>query len=451
MISFINRDTELSLLEDAWIKEGGKLIILYGRRRIGKTRLLIEFTKNKEGIFYIAEDTSTQIQINALKEKISDFLDDPLLNTLEIKDWSQLFEYLAKNKPEKRFYFIIDEFSYLIKSNKRILSVLQKIWDTQFSFSNIFIVLSGSMLGLMSEMVLSYASPLYGRRSKDLLLEGLYFKHAREFVSWTFQEAMELYFITGGIPEYLLKASEHDNQKKFLEGEFFHKLGYFYREPYLIISQEFKELKIYLSILNAVASGKTKPTEIANFVGMEARKIYPYLENLIRMGFIKRETPILGDKKKGIYVIKDTIFDFWFNFVFNYRELIERDDFSLQDVDFNGYYGKKFEEFVRSEFHHLFNFNRSGRWWYKEEEIDIVAVNDSTKEIGFFECKWKELGKRDVKAIVKELRQKAKLVKWGDEGRKEVFGVIAKKVIDKAQLRNSGVLVYDIDDLAYVR
>lgn len=451
MISFINRDAELYLLEDEWVKEGGKLIILYGRRRIGKTRLLLELTKNKEGIFYIAEDTSAQIQINALKEKISDFLDDPLLNTLEIKDWSQIFEYLAKNQPKKRFYFIIDEFSYLIKSDKRILSVLQKIWDTQFSYSNIFIVLSGSMLGLMSEMVLSYASPLYGRRSKDLLLEGLYFKHAREFVSWSFQEALELYFITGGVPEYLLKASEYDNQRRFLEYEFFDKLGYFYREPYFIISQEFKELKSYFSILNAIASGKTKPTEIANFVGMETRKIYPYLENLIRMGFIKRETPILGDKKKGIYVIKDTVFDFWFNFVFKNREGIERGTFSLQDVDFAGYYGKKFEEFVRDELHHLFNFTRSGRWWYKEEEIDIVAVNDFTEEIGFFECKWRELGRRDVETIVKKLRQKAKLVKWGDENRKEVFGVIAKKIVDKEHLRSSEVLVYDIEDLAHFR
>ncbi len=115
----IDREEEISLLEEEWKREKGRLIILYGRRRIGKTRLLMEFAKtklkNRNGIFYIAEESSARIQINGVKEKIADFLNDPLLRTLEIKDWEQLFGYLAKNIPEERFYFIIDEFSYLIR------------------------------------------------------------------------------------------------------------------------------------------------------------------------------------------------------------------------------------------------------------------------------------------------------------------------------------------------
>jgi len=273
MISkFVNREEEISLLDEEWRKKGGKLVVLYGRRRIGKTRLLIEFTKDKKGIFYIAEDSSTQLQINGLKDKIADFLNDSLLKTLEIREWTQLFEYLVKNMPSERFYFIIDEFSYLIKSDKKVLSVLQKIWDTQLSNSPPFIVLSGSMLGLMSDMVLAYASPLYGRRTRDILLEGLHFKYARRFVTWSFSEALMLYFITGGVPEYLLKAAEYDGLNKFLDREFFNKMGYFYREPYFIISQEFKELKSYFSILNAIAFGETKPTEIANFTGIDTKK-----------------------------------------------------------------------------------------------------------------------------------------------------------------------------------
>jgi len=163
MISkFIDREEEISLLEDEWKKEKGGLIVLYGRRRIGKTRLLMEFANTRRGIFYIAEQSSAQVQINGMKEKIADFLNDPLLKTLEIRDWEQLFGYLANNMPEERFYLIIDEFSYLIRSDVRVLSVLQKLWDTKFaSSSSAFIVLSGSLLGLMSEKVLSYASPLY--------------------------------------------------------------------------------------------------------------------------------------------------------------------------------------------------------------------------------------------------------------------------------------------------
>jgi len=130
---FIDREEEISLLEDEWKKEKGGLIVLYGRRRIGKTRLLMEFANTRRGIFYIAEQSSAQVQINGMKEKIADFLNDPLLKTLEMRDWEQLFGYLANNMPEERFYLIIDEFSYLIRSDVRVLSVLQKLWDTKFA------------------------------------------------------------------------------------------------------------------------------------------------------------------------------------------------------------------------------------------------------------------------------------------------------------------------------
>lgn len=268
MISkFIGRQKELSLLEDEWNKTNGRLIILYGRRRIGKTRLITEFTSNKNGIFYFAEDTSSHIQINRLQEKIAEFTRDEILRNLDIKDWDQLFGYLTRNCPTERFYLVIDEFSYLIKSDKSILSTLQKYWDTALSSSNIYIILSGSMLGLMSEMVLSHASPLYGRRSRDLLLEGLSFSDSKEFLNMPFQETLETYMILGGVPEYLLKASEYTDITNFVEKEFLDKFGYFHREPYFIISQEFKELKTYFSILNSIAFGNTKPTDIANFVG----------------------------------------------------------------------------------------------------------------------------------------------------------------------------------------
>jgi len=455
MISeFIDREEEITLLEEEWKKEKGRLIVLYGRRRIGKTRLLMEFSRRRDrkGIFYIAEESSAQIQINGLKEKIAEFLNDPLLSTLEIKDWELLFGYLAKNMPEDRFYIIIDEFSYLIRSDTRVLSVLQKLWDTKFSSSSSFIVLSGSMLGLMSEKVLSYASPLYGRRTQDILLEGLPFKYAREFVEMPLREALQLYLIIGGVPEYLLKASEYGNLAEFLEKEFFRKNGYFYREPYFIISQEFKELKTYFSILNALAYGHTKPTEIANFTGMETRGIYPYLENLLRMSFIERQVSMLGRPKKGLYLIKDCIFDFWFNFVFKHREEIEMGAFRLSEGEKAIYLGKKFEGFVRNEVLRSllpFRLEKIGRWWHKGEEIDIVAVNEREKQIAFFEVKWGRLSYHEAEKILNALRDKAELVNWRVKGeeRRDYYGIVAGGIEGKEELCKQGFLVYDIDEL----
>jgi hypothetical protein len=455
MISkFIDRGEEISLLEEEWEKEKGRLIVLYGRRRIGKTRLLMEFskTKNRNGILYIAEESSSQIQINGVKEKIADFLNDPLLRTLEIKEWELLFGYLAKNMPEDRFYIILDEFSYLIRSDARVLGVLQKLWDTKFSSSSAFIVLSGSLLGLMSEKVLSYASPLYGRRTRDILLEGLSFKSAREFVKMPPREALQLYLIIGGVPEYLLKASEYSNLAEFLEKEFFRKNGYFYREPYFIISQEFKELKTYFSILNAIAYGHTKPTEIANFTGIETRGIYPYLENLLRLGFIERGVSMFGSPKKGIYLIKDSIFDFWFNFVFKHREEIEAGSYRLSEGEKTIYLGKKFESFVRDEFLRSllpFRFEKIGRWWHKGEEIDIVAVNEREKRIAFFEVKWSRLSYQEAERILNALRDKAELVNWHVKGeeRRDYYGIVAESIEGEEELCRQGFLVYGIDEL----
>lgn len=451
MIStFVGRKRELDLMEKEWNKKGGSLIILYGRRRIGKTRLLAEFAKGKSGIFYVAEDISPQIQIARIKEKIADFIQDEVLKGLDLRDWDQLFAYFARNLPTERFYLCIDEFSYLIKNERSILGALQRYWDSVLSASNICIVLSGSMLGLMSEMALSYTSPLYGRRTRDILLEGLSFSDSMKLLDMPFEDSLKVYMVIGGVPEYLIKASEYKSLNSFLENEFFDKYGYFYREPYFIISQEFRELKTYFSILDAVASKNTKPTEIANFTGMETRQIYPYLENLIRLGFLERRVSLFGTSKKGIYLIKDHIFDFWFNFVSTNKEAIERESFGYgpNPEALTMYFAKKFELLAEKDIlpSLLPQFSRTGRWWHKTEEIDILAVNEPENTIVFLECKWRSLTALSAENFLTALREKAPLVLWQNETRKEIFGLLARKIEGKKDLREKGYLVFDLED-----
>lgn len=450
MIStFVDRKDELALLEREWKKPNGSLVILHGRRRIGKTRILMEFCSNKKGILYIAEDTSVQIQIKGLKAKIAEMLDDQLLESLDIRSWDQLFDYLIKNAPKERFYLVIDEFTYLIRSDKSVLGILQKSWDTKFSSSNILIILSGSLLGLMSEKVLSYSSPLYGRRSRDILLEGLPFPDSCEFLDMSLKDQLKVFLIIGGVPEYLLKASDHEDLNGFLAMEFFNKQGYFYREPHFILSQEFREIKTYFSILNAIAFGNTRPTRIANFVGVDSREIYPYLENLMRLGFIQRETPIVGNQKKGIYLIKDEVFDFWFNFIHKNREEIERGSYSPKMESFDPYFGKKFEKFCLNEVvpKLLPEYRKLGRWWYKKEEIDIIAINEQEKAMVFIECKWSDLTAQKSKKIVEKLRNKASLVRWNNQERVERLGIIARSISDKNSLISEDFIAIDLEDI----
>lgn len=464
---FIDREEEREVLKKEWNSDGGRLIIIYGRRRVGKTRLVNEFIKGKDGVMFFAEDVTVQIQINGLKAEIAGYLNDELLQGLTIKSWTELFTYILKNPPEKRSYLIIDEFTYLIKSDKSILSAIQKAWDRGLSDSNWCIILSGSLLNLMSEYALSCTSPLYGRRTRDMLLKPLEFKDAKLFLSQNEKDSLKTYFTTGGVPEYLQKASEYETYEDFVKNEFFSNFGYFYREPYFLLSQEFRELKTYQGILSAIAEGRTKPSEIAVNCGIDTRKIYPYLEGLIRLGFIEKETPVLSSQKSGIYTIKDSVIDFWYSFVSTNRSEIERGCYT--NTDFNKYFGKKFESFVRNEIAPaIFPKARTGRWWHKGEEIDLIAVDDDAKMIVFAEVKYGTKSASDALKILKKLETKSEYVKNRtknnvknnvnnstkiNEDYIQKYALFAGKITDKDKImdrdktKGDNYLVYDLDDM----
>src|SRR3989344_4666234 len=293
MVGFVDRENELLGLERAWKSHEASFVVLYGRRRIGKSRLIQEFLKGKKSLYFIAEDSNKKVQITEFREKIAEFFGDSFLAETEISEWGALFEYMKKIVPsDEKICIAIDEFSYLVKNDPAILSAFQKFWDMFLSKTRVCFIASGSIFGLMSEHVLSSASPLYGRRTKDFLLEPLSFKDSFLFFKMSLEDSFKTFFATAGIPEYLLKAHSYPGSKEFFEKEFFKKDGYFYREPYYLLSQEFKEIKTYFTILNAISFGNTRPAEIANFAGIKAREIYPYLENLIRLNFVKREVSV---------------------------------------------------------------------------------------------------------------------------------------------------------------
>lgn len=445
---FVDREAERALLEEEWRGDGGRLIILYGRRRIGKTRLITEFIRGKEGILHFAEDTAPQIQIRRLKEEVAQFFADPLLASLEITTWDQLFTYIARIPLAGRRYLVIDEFTYLIKNDPSILSALQKAWDTTLVGSNWCILLSGSMLGLMTDSALSYTSPLYGRRTRDILLGPLRFCDARQFLpSLSLRDALKTHLTIGGIPEYLLKAGDYLTYDAFVEREFFNRYGYFYREPYFLLSQEFRELKTYQAILNAIAVGNTAPGAIAQFCGMDARHLYPYLEAMTRLEIIEREVPLLANRRRGLYRIRDCIFDFWYSFVFSHRQAIEMENLVVGSIDMNPYFGKQFEVFVRNEFARMiFPGHTIGRWWYREREIDLIAIRESDASIVFGECKWGALTEREARGVLTRLVQKAEYARH-DRYPNEGFCLIAGDIGGKVQLREEGFLVYDLADI----
>lgn len=449
MVRFIDRTEELALLERDWRTSENAFIVVFGRRRIGKTRLVEEFLKEKDGMKYTADDVNKKVQIDEFRRILAAYTKDDFIANQEIKDWSALFSYLAKSLDrEKRFYIWIDEFSYIIKNDASITSVLQKFIDTFVRNSKTFLIVSGSLYGLMSEKVLSHSSPLYGRRSRDVLLRPIPSAYIKDFLAFDFADSLKTALTVGGIPEYLRVASKYASYEDFIANEFFKTEGYFYREPHFLLSQEFKEIRTYFSILNAIAYGNSRPVNIANFVGINGREIYPYLELLISYGFVMRETSILGDKKRGLYRINENFLDFWFNFVHKNREKLERGTYHGPDgSELNAHLGKRFEMFIRDNFGAFFDgFDSFGRWWHEGEEMDALAINEKNKELLFAECKWEE--NANALKLARDLSEKSKLVEWHAGERQETLALFAKSFSTKiAEFEGKKVRCFDLRDI----
>ncbi len=437
-LEFIDREREIGLLEREW-ENRPSFVVLYGRRRVGKTRLLREFSKGKRTFFFTFPEAVKTLQMTEFKKAVSDFLGDGLILKLETDNWLDLFTYLAERVDDS--LVVLDEFTYAIKSDKKILSDLQRVWDGTLSEKNVMLVLSGSLLGMMWDDVLSHASPLYGRRTRSMHLKPLDYINALRFFKDP-EYGLRAYMLVGGIPPYLRLASRYDSIEEFVREEFLSDYGFFYDEPYVILTEELRELKAYFSILRAMASGKRRLEEIANFIGLPARSVYPYVETLMRLGLVQKEAPILGSRRVTLYRIADPSLLTWFTITYPQLAQISLGTARLDDL--YRIFSLRFEELAR-EFLALkkpIEFEKIGRWWYRGEEIDIVAVNGRTAHL--IEVKWKDLGRKDAERVLDALKRKSKLVRFNGTFK---LGLIARKIEDKEELRSKGYLIWDTEDI----
>jgi len=461
---FINRNHELTHLEDEYSKNTAKFVVIYGRRRIGKTALIEEFGKNKKDfIYYLADQQSRVLQIESFKQQIYAQTHDDLLLKISFGDWDQFFSYLSKTLPsDKRIVLAIDEITYLIKSTPAFPSILQKYWDTFFSKTRMFLIVSGSLVDMMLRDILNYDSPLYGRRTSQIHLKAFDFRHASIFLDkFKIEDQIMLHSITGGVAKYLLLVEEK-SVREFIHKKIIEKEGFFYQETIFLLSQEFKNPNVYLSILKAVALGHTRLSEISNFVGIDSKKITRYLDVLQEIGLTTRQVPVTEDPhrfRKGIYRIEDNFLRFWFRFVMPNRSRIElRDtDRLLENImdSMPDHVSSTFEDISAEFLAGLDRENRLpahfpqwGKWWHKENEIDVVALNKETRDILFCECKW-----RNRKAgvdVIQQLLDKAPLVNWFNAERKEHFIVMSKAGFTKTAVEfadEHGVLLFDLRNM----
>ena len=419
---FIGRKLELQFLEDKYNSKGGQLIVLYGRRRVGKTETLREFCKGKRHIFYSCREVSDKLQLRSFSEKLLKENIPAASYIKEFSDWeTALKSVLDLPYDDEKKLLIIDEFPYMCRGNESIPSVLQNLWDEMFKDENIMIVLCGSAVRFIEKELLAEKNPLYGRATGIYKMEAMSFYDAVQFFpNYTDREKIIAYSILGGIPHYLRQFDADLPLEENIKRNILTKGCVLYSEVEFLLRQELRETPLYNSIIEAVALGNTKLNDISvKSLVEDTSKTSVYLKNLIELEIIKREFSVDDGMKerantnRGLYRLTDNFFRFWYAFVFtNYSEL------EIGDADGVFEYAIKpnlhefasfaFEDICREYIRKMqrtgklpFRYQRMGRWWgrttvrrkdkteVQETEIDLLAVSQKADQYLVGECKFK--------------------------------------------------------------
>ena len=425
MSMFINRTEERNTLEEIYNSKKAELVLLYGRRRVGKSRLLIESIKDKNAKYLLADASDNILDI--FSKQIND-------EFIKLSNWDDFFEFVLKSKYE---IFIIDEFQYLVQVDKSWLTILQRWWE-KLKESNKKIILCGSIISSIYKIARGYGSAFYGRKTREMDILPLKFRHISKMLpGYSAEELVKAYCILGGIPRYLEEFDKNESIENNLKNKVFNKNSFLYNEPINLLTEEFRDFSSYLAILLAISEGKTQFNEISDYSHISTNKLPKYISVLERVEIIKKEVPITEEKLKSKntrYFIKDNFYNFWLTFVMKNKSQIEQGlkelILSSANQHFNAYFGKIFEHICKEIMaDKLKAISRIGRWWYKDNEIDIVALNEATQKIYFAECKWKD--NVDAEEILSQLKKKAKEVNWNNEKRKEEYLIFAKSFSKK--------------------
>lgn len=404
---FYCREEELRTLNNRYKKGHFECVVIYGRRRVGKTALINEFCKGKPTVYFSALNASSQENLEALSKAIYTCQNSDSTSAPTYRSYENALEAITGMAMEKRLVFVIDEYPYLAKAEKSISSRLQHIIDHSWQDSRIYLILCGSSMSFMEYQVLGYESPLYGRRTAQFKIQALTYREITEFhPELKAADQALLYGVTGGIPHYINKLDVESNLDEALLDNLFSTSSYLFEEPENLLKQELREPAIYNSVISAIAAGASHSNEISTKVGLESGVCAKYLKVLLDLGILKKETPITEKPgKKTIYAIDDNFFRFWYRFVPRNMSVISAGRMRLiyeQAVKrfYPDYMGLVFEKMCQE---YLLRYAKDlpillsnvGQWWgtdsktRREVQIDIVGAPVDGNEYLIGSCKYR--------------------------------------------------------------
>lgn len=413
----IGRIEEMNRLEQMYTSGKFEFMVMYGRRRIGKTTILQEFSQKHRTLFFSAQEKNDTLNLQDFSRLVQEYFDGSFIANFE--NWEDALRYFSRKTQDQRTVLIIDEFPFLAETNPSIKSIFQHQIDHDWKERNIFLILCGSSVSFMLNEVMGYKSPLYGRSTGSMeVLPFDYLESAEFFSNYSEEDKLIVYGILGGVPRYLNAFDPKRSLKENLISEILTEGAFLNDEPLTLLRMELREPAVYNSILEAVANGCNRIMEIADRIHEERGKCSKYMLTLQTLRLLEKHVPCgePSGSKKGVYEITDHFYKFWYRYVFSNKSY-----YSMLGVDraaneimgeINDYMGPVFEDICRQ---YIIRRARAGKlpfvpytigkWWGNnpvikaQDDVDLLAF-DKKKERGIFvECKFRnrpmEMGEYD--------------------------------------------------------
>ena len=435
-MSFVSREMEQALLDDLYKRDSAQFLILYGRRRIGKTALVTQWGRDISVpyLYWMATQTSATNQLRNFSQALFQFLnpDTAVTPTFSYPSWDAAFAEVARLSATQRAVVVLDEFTYVMQADPEVPSIIQKVWDHHLKQSQVFLILMGSLAGIIQRAALDYQAPLYGRATARLKLQPLSFGALSGMLpAFSSEQRVAVYTITGGVPAYIELFDDNLNILQNLQQRIVTPTNVMLADAVFLLHEQLDEPRNYVAVLEAIAAGFHQLTEIATMSGIDRSNITKYLAVLRELGYVERLVPATERRpeksRHGRYVITDAYLRFYYRFLAPHRSAIEQGRIKqatslLYDhlLDFIGTH--TFEELCRewvgiSAEMELLSFlpERIGTYWSKQAQVDVVAINWRTRDILLGECKWghQAVGREVIQTLIeKTAKVLPKQIKW---------------------------------------
>jgi len=457
---FFDRKNELKFLQEKYAElSPSNMLVLYGRRRVGKTELVKQFLKNIKNHFYFYVEVTQKSEIlNYLSKSVEEQLGEKLV----FKDFYEFLNYIGDKADKEHFVLVIDEFQRFLDIAPEYISSLQNAWDSKLKHKKIFVLLLGSSIGMIQKIMNSEAGALYGRAQKIKISPFRYSDFRLMFKEMSEEDKIITYSVFGGTPDYLdkFKKSKGNIYERIFE-LVLKKGAVLFEEPKNLL--EYENVRIhakYNAILRATSFGKETMKEIEDFTNISSQTMPAYLRRLDELlDLVGRKDPVLGKERLGRYQTKDNFFKFWYKFILPNQTPLNLGNTKLvSDLikqDLNSYVGRIFEDIVREllvlyntkEIKGLkLNFENIGSWWDRNSnEIDVLAYNLKEKNFLLGEVKWtnKQL---DID-VIEELERKSKYLNY--EGTYKFLFVSKNGFTEKAlkKMQDIGAVHLDLKEI----